>query len=117
MLIELKNKDQRTMVIISVSVAFEVLLLVSISWLLIWKRTFHRSKVLMKYAMPGKKLYSSLENSWVFQNLDLYKEKFKQLRGQGAYSQDNSHQRPSYKSHMFHPGHPKSKKQQHAIYH
>ncbi|XP_065633617.1 uncharacterized protein LOC112033623 [Quercus suber] len=38
--------------------------------------------ILMKYAMPGKKLYSSLENSWVFQNLDLYKEKFKQLRGQ-----------------------------------
>nr|POF04840.1 hypothetical protein CFP56_74051 [Quercus suber] len=27
------------------------------------------------------KIYN-LENSWVFQNLDLYKEKFKQLRGQ-----------------------------------
>lgn len=36
---------------------------------------------------------------------------------QGAYNQDNSHQRPSYKSHMFHPGHPKSNMQQHATYH
>ena len=44
MLIESKSKDQRTVVIMSVSVVFGVLLLVSISWLLIWKRTFHRSK-------------------------------------------------------------------------
>ncbi|XP_030971955.1 receptor-like serine/threonine-protein kinase SD1-8 isoform X2 [Quercus lobata] len=42
--LESKNKDQRTVVIMSVSVVFGVLLLVSISWLLIWKRTFHRSK-------------------------------------------------------------------------
>ncbi|KAL0012572.1 hypothetical protein SO802_007680 [Lithocarpus litseifolius] len=41
--LESKNKDHRTVVIISVSVVFGVLLLVSISWLLIWERTFHRS--------------------------------------------------------------------------
>jgi hypothetical protein len=35
---------------------------------------------------------------------------------QGAYNQDNNHQKASYKSRMFHPGHPKSKKQQNASY-
>jgi hypothetical protein len=35
---------------------------------------------------------------------------------QEVYNQDSIHQRPSYKFHMFHPVHPKSMKQQHAIY-
>jgi hypothetical protein len=45
-LIESNNKDKRTVVIISVSVAFGALLLASFGfgWFLIWKRTHVESK-------------------------------------------------------------------------